>query len=117
MLTFGVACALLGEYANVGDPKPWHERHSALKLRDIRRVVRWAPTRHKFAGLCGCALALITGFVFGAVQLSSSYAATPEDLVAMSFYVTSFHLLALPVVSSAARMPYSYETQFMDLDA
>ena len=109
MVTFGLACALCGEYVRtVRRPTSYREKAANLSSSEISAIVKLAPFAYKFVAILGVGVAVFAALAFGSVSWSSDSPPSLRDGMAGGLYLSVFFLLALPVLASAARMRGSY---------
>jgi hypothetical protein len=112
MLTFLPACMLSGEYVRtVRLATSWRQRVDGLNASELKALVRWAPKLYLVAAAAGVFIAVAVAITFGGVTISDSQPARPSDVVAVALSFAAFHLFALPLLGSAARMPGAYAEQ------
>jgi hypothetical protein len=110
MLSFLPVCILAAEYAKtVRQPSATARHDEGLSAGEISALLRWAPMVHKLIAVAGTLVGVATGIGFGSVSWSTNDPATTTDGIAGALYLSSFFMLSLPVLASAARMPGSYE--------
>ena len=109
MLTFLPACILGGEYVKtVKKPTTYRQRSEGLNTKEISAVIRWAPTSYKVAAAAGLLVAVGAALKYGSIEFHSNEQIDTQKIPGMFLYLSTFFLLALPVLGSAARMPGTY---------
>jgi hypothetical protein len=111
-LTFGPACMLSAEYLQVvRKPQSWLvklAKDDGLTASDIQFIIRWAPKIYSVGACLGIFIAIFAALKFGDINFSDDQPAKLENITGSALYFSTFYLLALPILGSAARMPGSY---------
>ena len=70
--------------------------------------LRWSPRAYKLAAWLALAILLGTMVGFGGVSIVTGEPTDPARLPALFLYLSVFHLVCLPFLGSAGRMPGPY---------
>jgi hypothetical protein len=114
----GLALLLFSEYAQVLHGRPLHPSdEEGLSIIEMRQMVRWCPKPVKLALPLAAAILIFTFVTIGGVEWSSNEPFTEREAKGFPLFISVLMLLALPILSSAAKMPGSFFSHFSAEDS
>ncbi len=82
-----------------------------LQLKDIKRLLLWAPRPHRVVGLIGLLVFCATLIAVGGVTWNTGSPFEQHHAVGIGLYVAALYAIASPVLAAFARLPSSADEQ------
>jgi hypothetical protein len=82
-----------------------------IQLKDLKRLLLWAPLPHKVVGFIGLFVFCATLIAIGGVTWSNSAPFEQHHAVGIGLYVAALYAVASPILAAFARLPSSADAQ------